>query len=394
MKSNITGRLWTREFILYLGLTIFSFLFMSMNNPIIPVYIAGKFECSTTEVGLITNAFIMSAMVARPFAGYAIDRWGRRWMLFGALVGYLLGNFSLLLPLSITSLLIIRILVGLPFSIITNVLSTLASDIVPESRRSESMSYFAIVSTLVGAALASNFGLMLYGDGNYIRSFAVSGIIPILGMIILFSMRFIDIRDPKAVFSFKSLFEGKVIWLALVQCLGWSGASSALTYSPLYAQSAGFTHFGFFYVLYGMGLISSRFLTKLTYEKKGPKTTGTLALVSLITGYALIGIIHTEAGLWAGGLFLGTGYGLLNSALLAMAMHLVRPERRGACSATMFFGQDAGISLGSIFLGKIIDTTGSYTSAYSVASIFMIVPLLLFLGVALRDFSRKKQELA
>ena len=391
MKESNTVRLWTREFILYIGLTILSFLFMSMNNPVIPIFVVDKFQCSTTEMGIIANAFIMSAMIVRPFAGYAIDRWGRRWTLLGALIAFALGNFSLLLPLNVTALLIIRILVGLPFSIITNVLTTLAPDIAPESRRSEGMSYFAIISNLMGASLASTFGLKLLGDGNYTRAFTGAGIVAVLSIVILAFMRFKDIKDPKAVFSLKDLFEGNVIWLALIQCLGWVGAANTLTYVPLYAQDAGYSHYGIYYLIYGVGMIGSRFLTGYAFDKKGPKVSGVLALSLLVLGYGLVGFTHAEVAFLSGGLFLGLGYGLLNSTLLAMAMQIVRPERRGACSATMFFGQDAGISLGSIFLGKIIDATGNYSSSFTSASIFTLIPIVLFIFVAMKSYSKKIQ---
>lgn len=390
MTINKLAKLWTREYILLIGVTILSFLCLFMGTPIIPLYVVEKFNSSTAEVGLISSAMIISSTIIRPFAGYAVDHWGRRVTLYIALVISMLCNFSLLLPLNFLGLLISRVFLGIPIAVITNAISTLVSDITHESKRSEGMSYYVIISTLIAASLGANLGLMIFGENRYNTVFICSGIFAILSILLCVFMRYKDIKNPKAAFSLKSLFEGKVIWLALVQCLCWSGAAGFMTYSTLYAKSAGFAGIGTFFLLYGVGLLVSRFLTRITFDKKGPKVAVIMAISLLFMGYALIGFIHREISFVTGALFLGAGYGLLNSTLLSMAMQVVIPERRGACNATMYFGQDGGISLGSFLMGLVIDATGSYTSAYSSVAIFMIMPFLLFIFVAWNNFKKKK----
>ena len=390
MKSNNSDKLWTRDFILLMIVTVFSFLCISVSAPVLPVYVVNEFSSNSTQAGVLASVMIMVALIVRPFAGYAIDRWGRRSLLLGSLLLYALCNFSLMLPNGIGGLFANRILVGFPFAVITTVLGTITTDLAPESRRSEAMSYYVIFSTLISCALGPNLGLEIMGENNYNLAFIYSGIFAVLSFVLCLFMRNRDIVDNTASFSFKTLFEGEVAWLALIQGLCWVGAPGITTFSVLYAGLDGIGGIGAFFLLYGLGMVGSRFLTGITFDKKGPKIAGLLSFCLLFLGYASVGFWKSTAGFLVGGVLLGAGYGLTNATMLAMAMNIVRPERRGVCNATMYFGQDLGVSVGSYLLGFVIDSSGSYNAAYSFAAVFMIIPLALFFLVAFKEYLKKK----
>ncbi|NLB88916.1 MAG: MFS transporter, partial [Syntrophomonadaceae bacterium] len=69
--------LWTRDFILITLITLFSFLSFQMLLPTLPVY-ATKLGGSDTHAGLVIGIFTFSAVLIRPFAGYALDAYGRK----------------------------------------------------------------------------------------------------------------------------------------------------------------------------------------------------------------------------------------------------------------------------------------------------------------------------
>lgn len=60
---------------------------------------------------------------------------------------------------NIAGLLEPRIFLGIPFVVISKVLSTLVSDINPDNKRSEALSYFVILVTMITAALGASLGL-------------------------------------------------------------------------------------------------------------------------------------------------------------------------------------------------------------------------------------------
>ncbi len=84
MTHKIPERLWTRDFILlstalFLISTAFYFLL-----PTLPVYVVKEMGLANKEVGLIVAIYTLAALIIRPFAGLAVDLWGRKFLLIAS----------------------------------------------------------------------------------------------------------------------------------------------------------------------------------------------------------------------------------------------------------------------------------------------------------------------
>jgi MFS family permease len=73
--------------------------------------------------------------------------------------------------------------------------------------------------------------------------------------------------------------------------------------------------------------------------------------------------------------FIGFGFGSCQPATMALAVDFVSPDERGMAASTYFIGFDAGIAIGSIALGEVVDLS-SFGVMWIVAA--MLVSCGLF----------------
>jgi len=90
---------------------------------------------------------------------------------------------------------------------------------------------------------------------------------------------------------------------------------------------------------------------------------------------------------------IGIGYGLAFAIFPAMAVNLVEIARRGACNATLIFGQDLGAFFGSYIFGWTAQSFGNYASSYALVGSGMALPLVVFLFFALPNYQKKYNKI-
>ena len=386
-------KLWTREFILVILLTVLAFCAISTINSTLSTYIVEQHGGSSLQVGLVCSLLTLSALMFRPLAGYIIDRWGRRWTLVAAILLTAILNFAMLLPLGLVGLGIIRFAIGIPFSINTTGINTLTSDLIPENRRAEGFSYSTIIVMLTALVGGPNLGFLILEKFSFSVLFIIAGVFAIMAALVLLIMRFDDIKSPDILISTHSLIERRVVWFALIMGITFFGWPGMLTFGPLYAREVGFASGSLFLIVLGVGLVTSRLFNKFTADARLVSFSGAFSLAIIMCGHVTIGLTRTQIGFLIGVGLMGIGYGTLFSIVPAMTIEMVEAQRRGACNATVIFGQDIGAYLGYYMFGWVAQLFGSYSSSYLVSGIFMVIPIIIFVLVAYPDYRKKKKKL-
>jgi predicted MFS family arabinose efflux permease len=387
MQTPPTRTLWTRDFVLLMGSSLLTWISFYFLLPTLPLYIAHSLDGSPSQVGLISSRLTLSAIFARPVAGYALDRWGRRWVHLVFLAMFCVVTLSYNLAHSLLLLALIRFAHGIPFGGSTTAAATVAADLVPASRRGEGISYFGLATTFA-VALGPALALSVLGDGQYGRLFATASLISVCGLVMAWQVRFPDIRNRGASFSPTALVETRVGWLAVTTLLAWLGYGAIVTFITLHASEVGVAHPGWFYSTYALGLVLSRALSGRVFDRYGPRWPVSAGLALVCVSYAVLGLWRTELGYVSAALALGLGFGNLTPAVLAMAVNLVPPERRGAANATVYAAIDVGIGLGSNTLGAVAQAAGSYAPMYLVAAVLLVLPAVLFFARVLPDYAQ------
>jgi predicted MFS family arabinose efflux permease len=377
MEPEARDNLWTRDFILLAGSTLLfwaSFLFFM---PALPLFMLQRLHSNPAEVGLVTGLMALTAMLARPFAGYATDRWGRRRVYLGSLLAFTLATLGHTLCHDLLALVLVHCLYGLPFGFVTACSMAVGGDVAPPSRRGEALGILVVAQT-AAMAIGPVVALAVLGQGSFGRLFVVAGAVALAAEVLGWPIRYPDIRDPHARLSLRSVFEPGGVPVALTVTFLGLGYGGIVSFIALYGQQLSVTNLGFFYLLYAVGQAVARAAAGRVFDREGARRIVPLGFLLVMAGYTLLALWRIPLGFLVAAFIYGLGWGLFMPSLQTMAINQVAPPRRGAASATFYNGFDLGVSSGSYAMAFVAQAVGGYAGMYLVAAALVLIALLLF----------------
>lgn len=126
------NKVWNRNFIY---LTLSNFLMCCAYYSLIatlPVYLSTEMHAIKSLVGITLAAYIVASIMVRPFAGFALDKLGRKTIFLAALLMYGILFNGYIIAYTILAVMVIRFFHGLTWGITTTANSTIAIDIIPQ----------------------------------------------------------------------------------------------------------------------------------------------------------------------------------------------------------------------------------------------------------------------
>lgn len=159
--------------------------------------------------------------------------------------------------------------------------------------------------------------------------------------------------------------------------------SSVLGYMSVYAVEihleAAVTYF---YLVYGIAVFCTRPITGALLDKKGANIVIYPAFILFGIGMLLLGNASHSATFLLASIFLGIGFGNIQSCTQVIAVNSVTANRIGAATATFFIFFEVGSGLGPAILGSVIPIIG-YPLLYvtlGLIGVATIVPYYLLCG--------------
>ena len=150
-------KLWTKDFIIVSLINFFTHIIFYMLMVSIATYVSTEFNTSHSVAGLATGIFVLASLVARVFAGKYMDYLGRRKVLIGAMIVFVIAMFLHLWAESLILLLGIRTIHGATHGFITTVAGAVVADLIPDERRGEGTGYYVTsmnIAMAIGPLLA------------------------------------------------------------------------------------------------------------------------------------------------------------------------------------------------------------------------------------------------
>jgi len=377
--------LWTRNFRLLWAASFMMAVSFYFLLPTLPLYVVQWLHASPTDVGWIIGLFTLTALAVRPFAGLALDRFGRKTVYLPALILFALAMAGYLIPQTLAGLLVLRLIHGIFWGMTTTGGGTLAADIVPPARRGEGLSWYGMTMTL-GMALGPVGGLWLLRDHGPTTLFVAATVLGLSGALAAALLRPPVIAPrPPSPFAWSSLIEGRLRWVALLFALYAATYGGVVSFITLYGAELGIVNSGWFFLTYAVAVATIRPVAGRTMDRRGPAGLFTIALVLLMTGFAILALAQGLIGFLVAAAVLGLGSGIVMPTCFTMGINLVEPYRRGAANGTLFSALDLGIGLGAVLLGIVAHHFG--LAAMYACSIGVLLPaLMLFHLKVLPDY--------
>ena len=368
----------------------FSYLAMSMSFyfllPTLPVYVVSGLGEGEDKVGFIIGVYSLSALLIRPVAGYALDHYGRRIIYLVALIAFTLMMGFYLFASSLVLLLILRFFHGLTWGVITTGGSTIAADLVPDSRRGEGIGYFGLSITL-SIALGPLLGLSIMEPDHFDALFLSAFFLSILAFVLFFFIK-MPVLKPliKRKLAWDTFIEPKVLpvaWVMMVAAVSYGGI---ISFVALFYQEKEIAYGSLFFLVYSIGVAVFRPFAGRIMDSRGPEVLVVPAFVANIIGLVMLAYSETMPLFLFAAFIIGLGNGVIMPTIQTMVINLVQVERRGVANSTFFSAIDLGIGGGSMILG-IVAAQFDLSTMFLLCAGLLILPLVFFKWRVMRHYT-------
>jgi len=372
-----TESLWSRSFIHAWISTFLMGLSFYMLIPILPFYLSHQFHAGKTMIGVILSAYIIAALIIRPFSGYMVDSFSRKlvyilsYALFvGAYLGYIFAA-------SIVFMLILRFFHGLTWGVVATSGNTLAIDIMPAKRRGEGLGYFGLSNNLA-MAIGPTVGQLLSDSNNLNWVFYSALITGVIGLFFASTIK-VPVKPPinKEPVSLDRFILVKGIPVGLNLLLIAVSYGMILSFAAMYGKEMGVQNPGIFFALMSFGIAASRIFAGKLVDKGQIHLVAILGILTLIISITFFALMSFASVYFITSFFIGFGYGIIFPSFQTLFISLAPHTKRGTANATYLTSFDVGIGIGMLVSGRVAEAY-NLSVAFMIGAAFMIIALLVY----------------
>lgn len=364
-------KIWNKKFILLFITNLLMMATFYASVPILPIY-CQQIGITGSKIGIVLTAMSVTTVLFRPFAGYILDNFNRYhvYLLFLALfclpfLGFVAFPFF-------GALVLLRLYMGVVYSVCGSATTTLAGDVLPPSKVGQGVNRFALTISL-GMAAGPFIGIQVQ---NHLSSKASFIVLFALTVVALICVSFCRIEYPKVKrkkFVLSDAFYKPALPFMFNMIFIMIPFGAVIAYSSIFAQEKGLSNvIAFFYIFLVAGMLISKFSTQKMIDAGKHKILVVISLVvlffTMISYYFMTSAVH----LLLAGFLLGLGYGILQPLFQSFVTGTTPAPKRGAANATYLLSYDIGIGIGSFVMGMFQESIGLSTGFAITAAAYVI----------------------
>lgn len=370
MKNRLFTKEYTLSLLAFFGINLNSNLLLSVMS-----LFAQRLSATTTQIGLMTSLFSLSALLVRLSAGVLIDRFGCKRLTITGLMLMCLSTFGYLFCDSIPHAFAFRICQGLGFGIATTSGSTAVVKACPQERMMEGVGYASVAAT-VTSAIGPTVAYSILGSGyaHFSPLFLSTGAVAVCSLILACGI-------PKGTGEDKEKTNNKIStailwkWLMIPVFATFASSftqSAFISFLAIFMVSLGFAGAGFFFSLNALGMLVSRAVaTKLV---KRYQAQPVLIVCGLLFFLSMIMISQTSSSMVIMLLAFPCGFaqGIMFPILNIIIIQLIPADKKGLANAIFYSALDIGYGGGSLLWGMVAGCFG-YRMIFILAGVVQLI---------------------
>jgi MFS family permease len=372
MQKSILATLLSALFIALIGIGIIV--------PVMPIY-ATELGATGFTLGLIIAGFSLSRGLLQPFVGNMADRYGRKGFLVSGLFIYAAVGYTYTLAYAVSHLVLIRIMHGMGSAMIIPMAMAYIGDMSPEGDEGKYMGMLnvALFSGIGGGPVLGGFFLELWGQHSAFYAMSALSLLAMLTVAVLLPEpeRKRDGQEQGsmlAVFS-RMLHSRRVMGMLLSRMATMIIMIPSMAFLPLLMKQfmeAGGIQIGL--VVASRTLVNAFLQTPFgRWADRWHKNRIILIGSSIISiGILLVPFAENFYQLIVLFALIGVGESIVWPALGALATEEGRRYGQGSMMGVFNMAMSAGLFVGAMGVGGLVDVIGLAWSFYSVA-VFLFV---------------------
>ncbi|MBJ3776749.1 MFS transporter [Acuticoccus mangrovi] len=367
-----------------------SYLCVAIPLPIVPVYVAAQLGLSNVWAGLAVGVAFLATIVTRGHAGSLSDRQGAKIAVARGLAFYILGalvSLAAAVPVGAptTAFLVLlagRLLLGLGESLVGVGVIAWGVGVVGPARAGKVLALAG--AAMYGAlAVGGPLGLALYDALGFVGAMAVSGLLPLVGLVVALRIVGVPPHPHAARPSFLTVIN-RIKAHGLIVCLQGIGFAAIGAFFVLYFHHREWSYAGFGLTAFGGGFVLVRVLFGHLPDRIGGLRVAIGSLAVETIGQILIWSADNPALALLGAFMTGLGCSMIFPAMGREVIRLVDPHLRGTALGGFAAFQDLAYGLTGPLAGLLADRAG-YGSVFLVGSLAAALGLAIALSLRIRE---------
>lgn len=379
------------QLISYVCFTFVGYFIIGLSLSVLPIFISKSLGFSLLVAGMVISLQYISTFFLRAYSGKMIDEKGPKPAVLLSMIGFSLTGIFLILAyyfkfspvLSLSFLIITRLLTGCAEGLIgaSPIWAIMA---LGEKNTAKIISYNG-VACYGALAIGASLGIIIEQKFSLYGIAILSIVLGILGFFFAKTKENKTNINPQESQSFWKVLE-KVAPFGVCLALGGIGFASISTFITLYYNYFHWNNGALCLSLFGGLFVAGRLVFSNVINNYGGIKVAIACLLVETIGLIIIAFASNAQMALVGAGVTGLGFSLIFPALGVMAIKSVSPSSRG--SALAGYGLFIDISLG--VAGPII---GSVADFFGMQFIFPFSAALVFIGLGLAYFLKKKSNL-
>lgn len=380
------------NFLLYFGFWLLM--------PVLPFYLTEVYQANKATVGVVLSCYTIAALCIRPFSGFLLDTFARKplylvaYFVFTAIFGgYLLAGV-------LSVFIVLRIVQGVSFGMVTVGGNTIVIDIMPSSRRGEGLGYYGLANN-IAMAVGPMTGLFLHDTGMpYVVTFCCSLGSCLAGFLFALLVKTPykpPVKRPPVSLDRFILLKGIPAGISLLLLSIPYGMTT--NYVAMYARQLDIqVSTGFFFTFMAIGMAVSRLFSGRLVDRGKITQVIAAALYGVIASFFLLwscaGVaqwsLQACTFLFFGiALLIGVSFGIMFPAYNTLFVSLAPNSLRGTATSTYLTSWDVGIGIGMLSGGYIAEIS-TFDKAYLFGACLTVISTVYFYHTVVPHFHKNK----
>jgi MFS family permease len=349
----------------------------------LPLYLAAA-RLPEWQIGFISGAFGISALIIRPPVGLLCDRVGPYKIIVGSVVLFLGGTLPLSLSTDLVFLLVLRSLQATGYVGFTTAGTTIVVKLIALPVRDRWVAWYGAAANVAVTFTPLALDLSNTSHNNAENSFNLAGLLALLGLGILIWNKGVPLKQGATSSSFNLYQSLKfVLWPLTFAFIAGVNFGVFLQFTPLLSQQDPSISSGLIYTSYGLSIILVRSLIWTTLNGAFQKIALPLGFSLTALGLAAFAFGSGYGFYLPGAALLAFGAGLQTPFLISMHLNALPATMQGRAVALYYFGFDGGIGLGSWLLTPFLALYG-VKGLFSGAALTGLIGLIIWSGFKYR----------
>jgi len=334
-----------------------------------------------TMAGAISGIFSISALLIRPFSGFAMDTMNKRSICIFSASMICLSFLGYAFAPGIALLVVFRVMHGMAFGVNSTANMALIREFIPKERMAEGLGYFGM-GQIIAYACGPHIGIIIRDHYGYRPLFLAALLMTLLAVLMLFRVRVTaqEARETvtkKPVFSFRNLLVKECIVYALTAGLFSMVNGITSSFIVLLGDERKIPNIALFFTVNSVALFVLRLTVGRIIDRTGLMLMVNLSLASTAISMFIVASSSKIFLILAAAVLKAIGQGCGQIALQSACVKKVDNSKVGVASSTYYIGLDIGQGLGPIIAGRISAASG-YKTMFADIGFLMIIGAVLF----------------